>query len=75
LGESLGYPVQEWLNLYQNEVVFARKEMLINGNDLMAAGMPAGPKLKIALDKCYNEILLHPEHNTKAYLLEVAKRA
>jgi tRNA nucleotidyltransferase (CCA-adding enzyme) len=75
LGESLGYPVQEWLNLYQNEVVFARKEMLINGNDLMEAGMRAGPKLKIALDKCYNEILLHPEHNTKAYLLEVAKRA
>jgi tRNA nucleotidyltransferase/poly(A) polymerase len=74
LGESLGYPVQEWLNLYQNEVVFARKEMQINGNDLMEAGMPAGPKLKIALDECYKEILLHPEHNTKAYLLKVAKQ-
>lgn len=73
-GESLGYPVQEWLNLYQNEVVFARKEMQINGNDLMEAGMPAGPKLKTVLDECYREILNHPEHNTKAYLLEVARR-
>jgi tRNA nucleotidyltransferase (CCA-adding enzyme) len=74
LSEVLGTPSRALLAKYKTEIVYSKKEMQINGNDLMEAGIPAGPKLKIALDECYNEILRHPEHNTKSYLLEVTKK-
>ena len=62
------------LDKYRTEVVLARKEMQLNGDDLLAAGMAAGPRIKQALDACYLEILRNPEHNTKYHLLEVARQ-
>lgn len=62
------------LDKYSQEVVLTRKEMQLNGNDLMEAGMPAGPRIKKALDECYLEILRNPEHNTKYHLLEHARQ-
>lgn len=62
------------LGEYSQEVVLTRKEMQLNGNDLMEAGMPAGPRIKKALDECYLEILRNPEHNTKYHLLEHARQ-
>jgi hypothetical protein len=48
--------------------------MAINGDDLLDAGMTAGPRIKKALDACYLEILRNPNHNTKYHLLEVARQ-
>lgn len=74
LTEPMGLASGALLDEYRNEVVLTRKEMQINGDDLLNAGMPAGPRIKKALDECYLEILRNPEHNTKYHLLEVARR-
>jgi tRNA nucleotidyltransferase (CCA-adding enzyme) len=74
LVEPMGIEAWPMLEKYRNEIVLARKEMQINGDDLLAAGMPAGPRIKKALDECYLEILREPTHNTKYHLLEVARQ-
>ncbi len=74
LAEAMELGAQAILDRYQTEVVFARKEMNINGDDLLATGIAPGPRLKKILDRCYLEILEHPEHNTKIHLLELARR-
>ena len=66
---ALGLPVY-LLHQYRDVQVPARKDLAINGNDLMAAGITAGPDLKMWLDTCYREVLEHPEHNNKEYLLK-----
>lgn len=67
---ALGLPVTELLGKYRT-TVYARRDLAINGDDLMAAGVRPGPNLKILLDNCYQEILEHPEHNNKDYLLQM----
>lgn len=74
LVEPQGIEARSLLGKYRNEVVLSRKEMNINGDDLLAAGMVAGPRIKKILDECYLEILRNPESNTKSQLLEVARR-
>jgi tRNA nucleotidyltransferase (CCA-adding enzyme) len=61
----------EKLSFYEDEEVPARKELAINGDDLMAEGVKPGPNLKVLLDSCYQEILEHPEHNNREYLLNM----
>jgi hypothetical protein len=73
LASVLELPIREMLLNYYDVVVWARKELAINGDDLMAQGIKAGPNLKILLDSCYQEILKHPEHNTREYLLNFSK--
>lgn len=75
LAEPMGIEAGRLLDSYRNEVVLSRKEMQINGDDLLAAGMSAGPRIKKALNECYLEILRNPEHNTKQHLLEIARQA
>jgi hypothetical protein len=74
LTEPMGLASVSLLEEYQGTVVLARKDMVINGNDLMEAGMVPGPRIKKALDECYLEILRNPENNTKSRLLEVARK-
>ena len=74
LTEPMGMASGALLDEYRQEIVLARKEMQINGDDLLAAGMSAGPRIKKILEECYLEILHHPEHNTKMHLLEIARQ-
>lgn len=74
LTEPMGLASGSLLEEYKGLVVLSRKEMAINGDDLLAAGMAAGPRIKKALDGCYSEILRNPESNTKYRLLEVARQ-
>lgn len=74
LTEPMGLASGALLDEYREQVVLSRKEMAINGDDLLTAGMTPGPRIKKALDECYLEILRHPENNTKSHLLEVARR-
>jgi len=74
LSEAMEIGAWSLLDKYRHEIVLTRKEMQINGDDLLASGVPAGPRIKKILEECYLEILLHPEHNTKYHLLEVARR-
>jgi len=62
------------LDKYSNEVVFARKEMNINGDNLLDSGMLPGPHIKKVLDECYMEILRNPEHNNLPFLLNYSSK-
>lgn len=73
LMETLGYSAPSAFSGFETITVWGRKEMNINGDDLMTIGIPAGPQLKIVLDKCYQEILENPEFNTRGYLIDFAK--
>lgn len=74
LAEALGHPAKALFATYAQEIVFSKKEMQINGNDLLSQiGMRPGPHIKNVLEECYLEILRHPEHNSKEYLTEYAK--
>jgi tRNA nucleotidyltransferase (CCA-adding enzyme) len=73
LSEAAGMPCRAQLDKYKDVVVLSRKEMNINGDDLMATGIKPGPQIKTILDKCYAEVLDKPEHNTKEYLLGFMK--
>ena len=70
LTRALGAPIQDWLDQHQHIIVYARSELAINGLDLMTHGVAQGPNLKILLDSCYSEVLEHPEHNNKEFLLQ-----
>ncbi|MFN2571682.1 MAG: CCA tRNA nucleotidyltransferase [Gemmatimonadales bacterium] len=45
------------------------KDLVINGQDLIAAGVRAGPDVGERLRQLLEEVLEDPERNTKAYLL------
>jgi tRNA nucleotidyltransferase (CCA-adding enzyme) len=74
LSEPMEIKAAEMLDRYRDETVIPRKEMKITGDDLLAAGMKPGPQFKTALERCYTEILMESDHNTKEYLLELVRR-
>ena len=74
LATALGEPLNALLEKYRNEPAIGRKDMNLNGDDLLATGMKPGPQIKQILDRCYVEVLQHPENNTKKLLLEKAKK-
>lgn len=61
-----------YFKVHESEIVFSRKEMNINGNELMKLGMKQGPEMKIVLDKCYAKIIENPEDNTLEILSKFA---
>jgi tRNA nucleotidyltransferase (CCA-adding enzyme) len=71
LTEAAGFPSRELFAKYENEIVLTKKELAINGDDLLAAGVAPGPEIKRILDACYLEILKNPENNSKEKLLEI----
>lgn len=48
------------------------KDLAINGYDMMNLGF-TGPEIGKALNKCLEEVLENPDHNTKEYLLTIVK--
>lgn len=73
LATALNMPI-ELLERYRGTQVPSRKELAINGNDLIAMGIVPGDNIKLFLDSSYDEILEHPEHNDKDYLLGLIKK-
>jgi tRNA nucleotidyltransferase (CCA-adding enzyme) len=63
------FKVEEELDKYKNEIVFSKREMQINGNDLLNIGISAGPQIKESLEKCYLDILRYPEKNNRGDLI------
>lgn len=47
------------------------KDLAVDGRDLIAAGMEPGREIGAALNAMLEDVLEHPEHNEKKYLLEV----
>lgn len=71
LTEAMGLGFKRAVEKYEEVVILTRKEMVLNGDDLLTAGIPPGPRIKKALDECYLEILKNPELNTKEHLLNL----
>lgn len=74
LSEALGYPAEAMLNKYKDEIVFSKKEMILNGDHLLAAGIKPGPQIKKILENCYLEILKNPGNNNSDWLLSYAQK-
>jgi tRNA nucleotidyltransferase (CCA-adding enzyme) len=74
LTEAMKLSFKVMLEKYEEMVILSRKEMVLNGDDLLAAGMPPGPRIKKALDECYLVILKNPELNTREHLLKHASQ-
>lgn len=70
--EAMHWDTREIFENHKHVQVFSRKELQINGNDLLTLGVPPGPEIKSVLDRCYAEVLKHPEHNEKEFLLRFA---
>lgn len=69
LTEAIGFQSGSLFSNFQNETVFTKRDMQINGEDLLNIGVPAGPDMKKILEECYLEILKHPENNNKTQLM------
>lgn len=70
--EALGFMARDQFDQFACVAVLPRKEMVLNGDDLLAIGIKPGPEIKKILDDCYLEILRNTEHNTKSFLLDYA---
>lgn len=50
------------------------KMLAVNGEELMAEGIPKGKALGNILNALLEDVLQHPQHNEKTYLLEEARK-
>lgn len=71
--KSFGIDLKQEAAPFKDEIVFAREELQIDGNDLLKIGIKQGKDFKKILDSCYLEILKFPEHNNREFLTEFVK--
>lgn len=75
--EKLDY-VEEFENLYQQVTdkgqCVQKKDLAVNGRDLIALGMKPGRQLGEVLDHLFEEVLDQPELNTREQLLSMAEQ-
>ncbi|MGM0431244.1 MAG: CCA tRNA nucleotidyltransferase [Spirochaetota bacterium] len=57
----------------QQEHVLTIQDLAVNGNDLMAAGIPQGREIGVVLSELLETVLDDPTQNTKEQLLRIAK--
>lgn len=74
LAEALETPIKAVLEQYRDQIVYSKKELLINGNDLLAIGVSPGPIMKTLLNHCYLEIIREPLSNNKTALMEFVRK-
>jgi tRNA nucleotidyltransferase (CCA-adding enzyme) len=72
LTEAMGFESRALFTKYEGETVYSKREMQLNGDDLLFIGIKPGPQIKKILEDCYLEILRNPENNTKSFLLDFA---
>ncbi|MFW5811727.1 MAG: CCA tRNA nucleotidyltransferase [Alkalispirochaetaceae bacterium] len=56
------------------DAALSRKDLAVNGKDLMNAGIPKGPKLGLVLDELLETVLDDPEMNSPEKLLPLGMR-
>lgn len=67
--DAIGLEAREDMEQFQNEIVWGRSDLRLNGNDLIDSGVPAGPEMKKLLNRAYELILEFPEKNERSQLL------
>lgn len=71
LTELFDSSVVDLLDKYRKEICFARRELQVNGDDLIAMGMKPGKQIKEKLDMLYQRVLESPDLNEKEKLLKL----
>lgn len=67
--EKLAYIEQLYQGVCERKEAVCLKDLAVTGSDLMAAGMESGRQLGVMLNWLLEQILEHPEWNTKEKLL------
>ncbi len=60
-------------SLLEMEHAFKLKDLKVNGNDLLAAGLTAGPQTGLILNELLEAVLEDPSLNTRERLLEIGR--
>lgn len=75
--EKLQY-IDDYEAIYQGiltrQECIRKKDMAVNGRDLIALGMKQGKQLGAVLDQLFLHVLEHPEDNRKEKLIELAHK-
>ena len=58
--------------ILENQQCFTLKQLAVTGRDLIAEGIPAGPRLGEILEKLLEEVLEEPEKNEREWLMSRA---
>lgn len=61
--------------IFREDQCVSLKDLAINGNDLLAAGVPKGPEIGRKLNEALEDVLDCPEHNTKEYLMALVRNS
>lgn len=72
LTEAMGFESRKLFGKYSQVTVLMRRELQLNGDDLLFIGIKPGPEIKRILDACYLEVLRNPNNNNKKSLLDFA---
>lgn len=73
--DRIGYWEGTWRAILHDGDCLDLKSLAISGKDLLDAGMQPGRGIGKALDFCLEDVLNHPEHNTRGYLLGEARKS
>ncbi len=63
-----------WREILEKGQCISKKNMQISGDALISLGMKPGRAIGECLEELFMDVLENPEHNTREYLLECAKR-
>ena len=75
--DAMDYPIRfrrRVIDMIEAKEPFGLKDLVINGKDLIDAGMEPGPQFKKILNKLLDKVMDDPSLNEKDKLLKLAKR-
>jgi len=62
---------QAWLHFQEKEIPVNTNSLAVNGNDIMALGIPAGPKIKLILNKLHDMVADGIIENDKDVMIDI----
>ena len=73
-GDDMKQAKLDEINRLYQEILLAGdcvslKTLALSGKDLLAHGIPQGKEIGNTLNRLLEDVLVHPEHNTKEYLI------
>jgi len=71
--QLIDYMKQMYEEIMAKEQCVSLKDLTLTGSDLLDMGMKPGPRIGEVLHTALYEVLEHPEHNNKEYLIQFAK--
>jgi len=71
--QLIDYMKQMYEEIMAKEQCVSLKDLALTGSDLLDMGMKSGPRIGEVLHTALYEVLEHPEHNNKEYLIQFAK--